>query len=157
MIKHKHFISGLTLGLLLGVAGLFLFREMPTLIERYDISRQQSNLTEERELLYLREGIYNKLTSKDVAKLVKLNQYVLNEYACNFVNDHSAKSDGGCYDACLMRSGKIKSSDSKIYWPDGKVTGATDVKGDWPIGVSFDDYSEEWANACAIVMFGGEF
>lgn len=73
-----------------------------------------------------------------VSLAVWLNGYAVNEWACDLVNSKNF-GKGGCYDECLLLQKDYGTKDQPALL------------------VSFDEYGQDIANACAIVTYGGEY
>lgn len=73
-----------------------------------------------------------------VSLAVWLNGYAVNKWACDLVNSKNF-GKGGCYDECLLLEKNWGTKEEPIH------------------AVSFDEYGQDVANACAVVIHGGEY
>ncbi len=122
------------------------------------LNRLQRDVDRERELVQMQTSLLNQTINKDIKKLVKLNEYALNEYACTLVNDQIPKDDrSGCYDWCYSHAMWIETKNNAIHEFDNSKTWPSGIdNGKYPIALT-DEFSHDLQNACAIVMHGGEF
>lgn len=130
------------IGVLAGSGLTYLFDHETTWSELYQAKQFKILVDERSELLNQKQELIHRLLEVKIQKLVAIDQYALNNWACNLVNKQNREGGDGCYDWCNTNSYQ-------------HVT----VKGfDYPLGLGVsDEFSHDIQNACAIVMFGGEF